>query len=718
MLRYTRRFLFHIPRTPLGAAEPRRVAQGAPSSARFRRSGDGLRNGMQDNAAEPPAAHTEGATSPRRLAGYQHRRRQVSRTLRPGEPLPPPHEDSKAQTSKPAQTGSGGYTSQRQAYHRQRAERGRDDAGSFARADVAGSYFTPLPREYGFYDGLDEHTLDAPRPSREERQEQLRASLEANAASAVEFTEGGEADIEMNGLPAEHYHGQAGWTTIPKESALYNTMYGTGDLESRQRTSSWGVAMRHGRGGAGLGDLLGESAAAPNAQSETGDGATGETDTAAEVLDDRRRRRQHDEGFYSTALEGELLAPTEESVGQPRSTYALRKMYVDGLVGYQGMISRAEEAVVSEELLRLLQSSRAAYIAEEARYCVNLYEKELGIPGKDTLAFALSSCPTLQRVLYRLFFLGLIPAVPNVCQVSEMVGNFSGYPVHRHPRSIGSYVGLLNLVSTTVLRLQHKDAPWYPRLHLTPRSLFVVTEPCLSEYAMGYKQTQQPFHAFEYATRVSSDYRIEVLFATVETAQMRTLSEAVQLTEYATSSTNQDKGRGDRGAVLLGGSSSSSDSGSAASSTGVAEDSHNAEMSSSVPLQGNTDEWLQQLRSKLHSSGEGEGHEKPIDGHALRRQLLAQHIVGSQSRGEGKDARENRTDSRQRRTTGNDPLMPPSSSPEVKAHSSAQRRLTALKARFEFAQSLKASKRQVEVSKSGPRLLRGHSPKDRHIGIK
>lgn len=373
---------------------------------------------------------------------------------------------------------------------------------------------------------------------------------------------------------------------------------------------------------------------------------------------------------------------------------------------------------MSEELLHLLQDPRAAYVAEEARYCINLYEKELGIPGKDTLAFALSSCQTLQRVLYRFFFLGLIPSVPNVCQVSEMVGTFSGYPVHRHPSSIGSYVGMLNLVSTSVLHLQHKDAPWYPRLHLTPRSLFVVTEPCLSEYAMGYKQTHQPFHAFEYATRVSKDYRIEVLFATVETAQMRTLSEALQLTEYA-----ERRAREGTAKLLTGTSQLLAE---ARTHTTVTP----ADSVTGVPLRGRTDEWLQRVRDSMHTSEEarGYGHAKPLDGHALRRQLLAERLVGNRPRldsgcgsvgwrsGAGLDEGANAKAAEAQAETRhheND-----ASHSDRTTTSAAHRRLAALKARYNFAQELKASRQRVEVTSDGPRLLRGHAPRDRRLGIK
>ncbi|CAJ1035004.1 hypothetical protein Q4I30_006984 [Leishmania utingensis] len=708
-LRCSPRLFFHIP--PLSPAAPaRRVAPRTPPSHGRSRGSETASAGAATSSSRPPYTF-DGRSPGDGTRRYRHHCRRSYRTLRPGDPLPP------LLTNEGDCASSDGYTSQRQAY-RQRRNAADNARGSPVDDTVAGSLFTPLPRPYGFYDGIDEHARQVPRPSREARLQQLRESLEEHAASAVEFTEGGEDDIELNGLPADQYHGHAGWTTIPKDSALYNAMYGVGDLESRQRTNSWGVAMRHGRlggGGGNVRNLLGDSAAAsaqrPIAHQDE------DKQGNQEVLDDRRRRRQHDDGLLSVSLEGELLAPMQESVGQPRSTYAMRKLFVDGLVGYQGVITRAEEVTMSEELLHLLQDRRAAYVAEEARYCVNLYEKELGIPGKDTLAFALSSCQTLQRVLYRFFFLGLIPSVPNVCQVSEMVGTFSGYPVHRHPSSIGSYVGVLNLVSTSVLHLQHKDAPWYPRLHLTPRSLFVVTEPCLSEYAMGYKQTHQPFHAFEYATRVSKDYRIEVLFATVETAQTKTLSEAVHLTEYA-----EQKAREGTVKLLPGTLQPVAEAPMPTMAT-------QTESATSVPLRGRTDEWLQRLRDNLHASEEARGdeHTKPLDGHALRRQLLAEHLVGDRSRlqsspdgmgwsnGPGVDEGGSATAAAvqgEARHRGKDASF------SATTASAAQRRLAALKARYNVAQQLNASRKRAEAADEGPRLIRGHAPRDRRLGIK
>lgn len=636
-----------------------------------------------------------------------HRRASVARVVRPSDEPSQRAAYRRQQESATAATASAAESGSSWAATRERASSAVDG--------VAGSYLTPLPSRYGFYDGIDEHGMESVRPSREERRHLLEEALSSSADFAVDFTEGGEADIDMNGLPASQYHGQAGWTTIPKDSALYSNFYTRGLLESRQRWSSWSMAMGRGSGdGAAcseVGKLLGEFAASqapvghqgPSVKGDSSGAAAGE-DGATEPLDATRRRRQRDDGLYSTSMEGELLEPNQECIGQPRSTYAMRKLFVDGLVGYQGVISRAEETQVIAELLRLLQDPRAAYVAEEARYCVNLYEHELGIPGKDTLAFGFERCPTLQRVLHRLFFLNLIPSLPNVCQVSEMIGTFSGYPVHHSPPSIGPYVGLLNLVSTSVLHLQHRDCPWYPRVHMTPRSLFVVSQPCLGEYAIGYKQTHQPFHTFEYATRVSKDYRIEVLFATVETQSSRALSQAVALTDYATRRMAARGGKdGTEPAPRIEGHGECGGT--------VAP--------SALPLStaDGTDTLLEKVRQTLHAREHAStgvvGHRQPLDGAALRRELLAAHVVGRRGREEVDGA--------------SDPVVQCSGGeaekealPTATFPSAAKRRLAALKSRYNLAQQLQAAKQAATrtTGGGGPRLIRGHSPADRHMGIK
>jgi hypothetical protein len=178
-------------------------------------------------------------------------------------------------------------------------------------------------------------------------------------------------------------------------------------------------------------------------------------------------------------------------------------------------------------------------VAEEARYCVNLVDlaTPLGVPSRDPLAFPFHRCPTLMTVLQRFVDLQLISTMPNVVQVSEFVGSFSGYPPHCKPHTIGPYLGILNLVSPAVLQTRHVQHPWAPRMLLQPRSLFMVEPPCLQEYAIGYAATHQPFHNFDYATRLAADYRIEILFAAVDIPNTKLLRETVAMTEYAANKT-------------------------------------------------------------------------------------------------------------------------------------------------------------------------------------
>lgn len=577
-------------------------------------------------------------------------------------------------------------SSQRQRYRRQQQDGSPNDlAGEVPEAPA--SSLSPLPKKYGFYDGVDALALESPRPSQALRQHMLRLALEEQAASVVEVTDGGEKDIDLGGMPASEYHGQEGWTTIPKDSALYHSVFAQQELESRRRVNSWGAARRQRvqRDGGS------SPAAASRVREVLGEYAhRRRRDTDNEVLDDVRRREHHDEGTYTHLLEGELLEPTPASIGHSRSVYGLRKLFVKGLVGYQGIVSRAEEVAMAEELLQLLQDPSAAYVAEETRYCVNLYERELGLPGKDTLAFPISRAPTLQKVLYRFFFLGWIPSPPNVVQVNEMIGSFSGYPVHRKPRAVGSYVGVLNLISTAVMHMQHVDCPWYPRLHLNPRSLFVISEPCLSEYAMGYKQTHKPFHSFDYATRVSKDYRIEVVFATVETEHMKLLSEAVQLTEYADERRSRQQQQQQQQPQHSG-----------------CEESTNPPLSSYTT---SIDGHLERLRQRMHDASEGsaaavavaegggaEHASAIVDGAALRRRLEEEGLVG-----------------RRPQTLSREANRDPSSPSVSAAASAAQRRLAALKARHAFARQLRAEGGTVSRGslESGPRLIRGHAPGD------
>ncbi|SCU70348.1 uncharacterized protein TEOVI_000192100 [Trypanosoma equiperdum] len=551
---------------------------------------------------------------------------------------------------------------------------------------IPGEWMTPLPSRVG----IDEHGYEAPRVTKEERRTMLQQALERNAASVVEFTDGGESDIETHGMSSSDFHSRDGWTTIPKESALYSNICARDELQSRARHNSWSLSHLRGH------ERETGNLATPGSSAESMDKDCVSV-ASEDVIDASRRRRHQDEGSYTNVLGGDLLEPNFESIGQPRSTYGMRKLFVAGLTGYEGMITKGEEALICGELMLLLQDRRAAYIAEETRYCVNLYEKELGIPGKDTLAFAMDRAPTLQAVLERFFHLGIIPSLPNICQVNEMIGNFSGYPVHKKPHTVGPYVGIMNLVSTTVMHMQHVDSPWFPRIHMSPRSLFIVEQPCLGEYKMGYKQTHQPFHAFEYATRVSKDYRIEVMFATVEVSHMRCLREAVGLTDYAR--VKQLDGGGSDGVPRR---QEPQLTETASSKSCVTRSGEENDMSLFV---GSADRWIERLQRQLHaaevdnrgSSGrETASVQGPChDGNLLREQLLATGSIGSKSRPfETSNAAEEEGRGAAAENGG--------------GANQSRRRIMALKARYELAKKLR-EERGPEVS-SGMRVIKGHSP--------
>lgn len=338
----------------------------------------------------------------------------------------------------------------------------------------------------------------------------------------------------------------------------------------------------------------------------------------------------------------------------------MRAIPLKGAVGYQEIISRAEELQLNEELLKALQDPRAAYIMTEARYCVTLYERALGIPGGECLAFGLAeTSPTLYKLFQRLYQLELIPALPNLCQVSEMIGNFSGYPVQSRPEAIGSYCGIINLISPTVMHLQHKSCPWYPRLYLSPRSLTVITDPCLSDFKMGYKQTHQPFHSFEYGNRVSQDYRLELMFATVEEEHLTCLNESVCLTDYA----NEKSAPANQRRISGGGASTESQKEAGARDT----------PSSFIST---TESWIKKLKGRMSQEG---ATGEPVDGLRLRQEAKEERLVGRQ-RGPHEEE---------------DSFL-------------AKRRLKALKARYDLAALMKKGKevsRDTLASSPSPHVI-------------
>lgn len=478
--------------------------------------------------------------------------------------------------------------------------------------------------------------------------------------SAVEFVDGTEENISRGGqspIEAAIELEDDQFVSISRESALYSAYSAKQSLDSRARTNSWSLTRKKN-------NLSSSLSLFPPSDS---------VDQTA--LTDMRRRQRLYEASYSDRLGNEVLSENSQHQGASRSTYGMRRIPMPGLTSYQEVVSAAEEVQMNEELLKALQHPKAAYITTETRYCVNLYEKELGIPGKDTLAFDMKTVsPTLQAVLQRFFCLGLIPSLPNLCQVSEMIGTFAGYPVQERPNGIGEYYGIINLISPTVLHLQHNSCPWFPRLYLSPRSLAVVTDPCLSEFKFGYKQTHQPFHAFEYASRVSKDYRIEVLFATVEPQHIKHLAESVQLTDYAAK----------RG-LSFKGSPKDADASSTANAKPFSE--------ASLPLPTNefvesTDAWISKLRKELLLDKEGgltdaspQKSGACTNGLALREEAIKDHRLGKIK------------------------ALEVSS---IDSRSAAKKRLDALKERHRHASRIQSrhSKQRVSTSHS-PRVIPG-----------
>lgn len=577
------------------------------------------------------------------------------------------------------------------------------------------------------------------------------------ALGSVEFTDGGSTNppppfpSSFPPLMDGSEEGDEEVMSIPRDSALYSAYSARHQLDSRSRWNTWELARHKNQNWAGVwgktpskahnscspplssssspsgfspvdpslkeSPLMnkGEGAAWEGQGANTGN-SEGEGDQAISFTDERRQHRTH-ETWYSDELINETLTDSPASKGESRSTYGLRKIPLPGVFMYQEMVSQEEEIKINEELLKVLQDPRAAYITTETRYCVHLYERELGIPNYDTLAFDMrTASPTLQRVLHRLFYVGLIPSLPNLCQVSEMIGNFAGYPLHEKPLAIGPYYGLLNLVTPTVLHMQHKTCPWFPRLYLSPRSITVITNPSLSDFKVGYKQPHQPFHEFEYHTRISKDYRIEVLFATVESDHLKSLRESILLTDYAEKHLAHHTTATTR--PLLSSSSRPLSDGGAQSSVQqtpmFVPASYSSEENSSVT---STDAWIRKLRQDLQldgqsgrkregeiSSGTQHQHQQkeeeeetsfavPLDGHRLRQEAQRRGLVGR---------------ARSSLDFGASDMSPPyegresaSASPSSTSMSAARARIEALKARHHFASRHVPRKGRGKGSKGG-----------------
>ena len=233
----------------------------------------------------------------------------------------------------------------------------------------------------------------------------------------------------------------------------------------------------------------------------------------------------------------------------PVSLYTQNRLEPDGITVLRDFITDAEEKdIISEIMSTTLHRGKDAtkptnYIPEDGRYCTNYFDEELSVLGKGTLAWSTSDLPTVGEVLLRAFKLNILPLMPNTFQINEYVTNFAGFQKHKKPRMLGSYIGILSLISADVLRLYHDVHPWAPRIYLEPRSLVVLQRDARYEYSMATARDKRP--KYRHNTRnfrdsftrthmnfvnFTKDYRIDVLFAHVDAAEHKALDIAQKMT--------------------------------------------------------------------------------------------------------------------------------------------------------------------------------------------
>lgn len=334
--------------------------------------------------------------------------------------------------------------------------------------------------------------------------------------SSVELTKEDEASA-FSDYPSEGAFHEANPQTVrvPAASALGQMLTKKPYLESRKGCNTWNTLPRADDDGA-------------------------EDAVRAQSTDEEWYRS---DAFYNSDFRRTNAEHQAEAVQYSVSIYTKRKLVIDDLYSYHEMITRREEKDIAGELVTLLHDERSVdFHPEEGRYCVNLHDKQMVLPVRDKatgvklhpIIFSLAThAPTLARVLHRFYKLGLVPAVPNTVQVSEYVSPYGGYaPQRKHP-SIGPYLGVLGLVSQSLMALRHVDQPWLPQIMAVPRSLHVCGQQVLNEYRIGYPQTHSNTHTFQGASRHTKDYRIEVLFATVDSRTLPAMRDVQRLSDYA-----------------------------------------------------------------------------------------------------------------------------------------------------------------------------------------
>jgi len=319
--------------------------------------------------------------------------------------------------------------------------------------------------------------------------------------------DGPRVTVEMAGEEAVDPTGSDigdGNVTISGKSALFRSVVAPLPLSSRQGKSTWSTVPR----------------ASPAVE---------------KTLEERSTPEElaKSEGHALDRFDNPALEHMKEAVQYSTSIYTKKALVVDGVSGYHDVITRREEEDIVRELTPLLTNTALSHFeATEGRYCVNLFEKDLGVATEAPAALALSrSAPTLQRVLRRFFEVGLIPAIPNTAQVSEYVSPFGGYRPHvKHP-SIGPYIGVISLLSDSLMVLQHIDQPWVPQIDVVRRSAYVVTAPALTEYRIGYPDLDRAVRTHQHRSRLTKDYRLEILFATVDAPRVPAIADVLKLSE-------------------------------------------------------------------------------------------------------------------------------------------------------------------------------------------
>jgi hypothetical protein len=379
---------------------------------------------------------------------------------------------------------------------------------------------------------------------------------DADWLSTVEITTGDETDEELKQLNAmsKRHSAISGRSALAKNVLLRNVSHNKRRKKDDEESPEDSLFSSETRSRFSTWDAI-----------DTSDTHVQQVldDVAARSLTDREWDRS--EGHYRHTFDASVtLEHQRDAVQHTNSIYSNRALALPDFWAYHSFVTPLEEKRMVAELMRLLLKPVAAFHAQEGRYCVNLYEKRLGTlavaveaanvaigmnerapaetasPASSStaadhcLAFSIQhDAPTLYAVLQRAARTELIPAMPNVVQVSEMVSAFAGYAPHlKHP-SIGSYFGILNLVSSAQLGFVHRDMPWSPKAMLLPRAMYVFGPEVLRNYRVGYQHLDREWETHQDRSRFTKDYRIEVMFATVDAETVPRLQGAVRATDAA-----------------------------------------------------------------------------------------------------------------------------------------------------------------------------------------